>query len=78
MTLAPEYDWVTVKGRITSEFTEDQDGVRLDLVARDAEGKIRAVASTTANRVPAGGTAAWNLSYWHIPLDAKVEVYPHL
>lgn len=72
-----EYDWMKVSGTVTSNFADDQEMVRIDLVARKA-GKIVGVDSTYTDRVPAGGTAAWNVDYWQVPLDAEVEAYPHL
>lgn len=78
VTTGSEYDWMTVNGTITSNFTEDQAGVRIDVIARDGGGKIVGVDSTYTDRVPAGGTAAWNISLWQVPLDSKVEAFPHL
>jgi len=78
ITTSADYDWMTVNGTVTSNFSEDQDMVRIDLVARDAAGKIVGVDYTYTDRVPAGGTAAWELSLWEVPLDSVVEAYPHL
>jgi hypothetical protein len=78
ITTGAEYDWMTVNGTVTSNFSEDQDMVRIDLVARDASGAIVGVDFTYTDRVPAGGTAAWDLSLWEVPLDSTVEAYPHL
>ena len=72
-----EYDWMTVSGTVTSNFSEDQEMVRVDVIARKA-GRIVGVESTYTDRVPAGGTAAWNVDFWSVPLDAQVEAYPHL
>jgi hypothetical protein len=77
ITTGSEYDWMTVNGTVTSNFAEDQDMVRIDLVARDAAGTIVGVDFTYTDRVPAGGTAAWNTQFWEVPLDSKVEAYPH-
>ena len=73
-----EYDYMTVNGTVTSNFSEDQDMVRIDLIARDGGGKIVGVDYTFTDRVPSGGTAAWNVEFWKVPLDSKVEAYPHL
>ena len=78
VTTGSEYDWMTVNGTVTSNFTEDQDMVRIDVIARDGGGKIVGVDSTYTDRVPAGGTAAWNVPLWQVPLDSKVEAFPHL
>lgn len=78
ITTGSEYDWMTVNGTVTSNFSEDQDMVRIDLVARDGAGKIIGVDFTFTDRVPAGGTAAWNVNLWKVPLDSKIEAYPHL
>lgn len=78
ITTGSEYDWMTVNGTVTSNFSEDQDMVRIDLIARDGGGKIVGVDFTFTDRVPAGGTAAWNVNLWKVPLDSKIEAYPHL
>lgn len=78
ITTGSEYDRLTVNGTVTSNFSEDQDLVRIDVVARDASGKIVGVDFTFTDRVPAGGTAAWNVGFWEAPLDSKIEAYPHL
>ncbi|WP_156459094.1 hypothetical protein [Microbacterium sp. Leaf151] len=77
MTTGSEYDWMTVNGAATSNFTEDQDMVRIDVIARDGGGKIVGVDFTYTDRVPADGTAAWNVPLWRVPLDSKVEAFPH-
>lgn len=78
VTTGSEYDWLTVNGTVTSAFSEDQELIRIDLLARDGAGKIIGVNSTYTDRVPAGGTAAWNVQLWQVPLDSKVEAFPHL
>lgn len=78
ITVGSEYEYMAVNGTVTSDFSEDQDMVRIDVVARDGEGKIVGVDFTFTDRVPSGGTAAWNVGYWKVPLDSKVEAYPHL
>jgi hypothetical protein len=78
ITTGSEYDRLTVNGTVKSNFTEDQSMVRIDLIARDGSGKIVGVDFTFTDRVPAGGTAAWNVGFWQVPLDSKVEAYPHL
>lgn len=78
ITTGSEYDYMTVNGTVTSNFSEDQDMVRIDLIARDGGGKIVGVDYTFTDRVPSGGTAAWNVEFWKVPLDSKVEAYPHL
>ncbi|WP_413355267.1 DUF2510 domain-containing protein [Microbacterium sp. 1P06AB] len=72
-----EYDWMNVSGTVTSNFSEDQDMVRVDVVARKA-GKIVGIDTTYTDRVPAGGTAAWNVDFWSVPLDSQIEAFPHL
>ncbi len=78
ITTGSEYDYMTANGTVTSEFSEDQDMVRIDLIARDGSGKIVGVYYTFTDRVPSGGTAAWTVEFWNVPLDSKVEAYPHL
>ena len=78
ITSAQEYDWVTTNGTVTSNFSEDQEMVRIDLVARDAAGTIIGVDFTFTDRVPAGGTAAWTSSLWEIPIDSTITAFPHL
>lgn len=78
VTTGSEYDRMTVNGTVTSNFSEDQEIVRIDVIARDGGGKIVGVDYTYTDRVPAGGTAAWNIGFWQVPLDSKVEAYPHL
>ncbi|MEV8266240.1 DUF2510 domain-containing protein [Microbacterium sp. NPDC076911] len=73
-----EYDWMTVTGKLVSDFSNDQDFVTIDLIARDSTGNIVGVNSTYTDRVPAGGTVAWESSYWTVPLDSSVTAYPHL
>jgi len=73
-----EYDeYMTVKGTLTSNFSEDQDGIRIDVIARKG-GKIVGVDYTYTDRVPSGGKAAWDIGFWKVPLDSEVEAYPHL
>lgn len=78
VTTGSDYDFMTVNGTVTSNFSEDQESVRIDVIARDAAGAIVGVDYTYTDRVPASGTAAWNIEYWEVPLDSKVEAYPHL
>lgn len=78
ITTSSEYDWMTVSGTVTSNFSEDQDAVRIDVIARNGDGEIVGVDYTYTDRVPAGGTAKWDVSYWEVPLDSKVTAYPHL
>ena len=68
---------MTVDGTVTSNFSEDQDMVRIDLIARNPQGQIVGVDFTFTDRVPAGGTAAWNVSLWEIPLDSTTA-FAHL
>ncbi len=78
ITTGQEYDWMTVNGTVTSNFSEDQDLVRIDLIARNPQGQIVGVDFAFTDRVPAGGTAAWNVSLWEVPLDSTVTAYAHL
>lgn len=73
-----EYDMMKVSGKLVSAFSEDQDLVSIDLIARDGAGTIVGVDSTYTDRVPAGGTVAWETSFWEVPLDSAVTAYPHL
>ena len=52
--------------------------VRIDLIARNPQGQIVGVDFTFTDRVPAGRTAAWNVSLWEVPLDSTVTAYAHL
>lgn len=78
VTTGSEYGRMTVTGQLVSAFSEDQDLVRIDLIARDASGKVVGVDFTFTDRVPAGGTVAWETSFWEVPLDSTVSAYPHL
>ncbi|WP_363357602.1 DUF2510 domain-containing protein [Microbacterium sp. LMI12-1-1.1] len=78
ITTGSEYDRMTINGTVTSNFSEDQDMVRIDLVARNAAGQIVGVEYAYTDRVPAAGTAAWNVSFWEVPLDSQVTAFAHL
>lgn len=78
ITTGAEHDRMTVSGTLTSSFAEDQELVTIDLVARDASGKIVGIETTYTDRVPAGGTAKWDVSFWEVPLDSAITAYPHL
>ncbi|WP_394554576.1 hypothetical protein ACDF64_07730 [Agromyces sp. MMS24-JH15] len=78
ITTAMEYDWMTVTGQVTSTFAEDQEMVRIDLVARNENGVIIGVDFTYLDRLPAGGTAQFEVGYWKVPAGSVIEAYPHV
>ncbi|GAA1728288.1 hypothetical protein [Microbacterium paludicola] len=69
----------TVTGTITSTFAEDHDSLDLTLIARDASGKIVLADQGYTDRVPAGGSANFEI-YLIDPMPEGItyEVYPHI
>ncbi|WP_061961523.1 hypothetical protein [Demequina flava] len=73
-------DWSsTAEGTVSSTFVEDQESVQIIAVARNASGEVITTDWDLLNRVPAGGTARYEVSFWDVlPDDAVVEVYAQL
>lgn len=73
---AAEYGWMDVTGKVTSTFSEDQDLVKVSVLARDAAGTIVGSDYTFIDRLPAGGTAQFESSFWNVanlPGDVRFE-----
>lgn len=78
---AAEYGWLTVTGKVTSSFGEDQDLVKVAVIARDGAGTIVGSDFTFIDRLPAGGTAQFESSLWNVedlPGDVTFEAFPTL
>ncbi len=78
---AAEYGWITVSGKVTSTFGEDQDFVTVAVIARDASGKIVGSDMAFIERLPAGGTAQFESSLWNVenlPGDVTFEAFASL
>lgn len=73
---AAEYGWMDVTGKVTSTFSEDQDLVKVSVLARDAAGTIVGSDFAFIDRLPAGGTAQFESSLWNVenlPGDVRFE-----
>ena len=70
-------EWSTdVNGKITSSFAEDQESVMAVVVARDASGKILGAEYGYVDRLPTGGTAQFEVTFFDpLPGDATYEAY---
>lgn len=69
----------TVTGRIASSFTDDHDQLGLTVVARDADGTIVFADEGHTDRVPAGGSANFEVSlYASLPDGLTFEVHPYI
>ena len=78
---AQEYGWVTVTGKVTSAFAEDQEYVTVSLIARDSSGAIVGSDFAFIERLPAGGTAQFESSLWDVdslPGDVTFEAFAML
>ncbi|MFF2371648.1 NINE protein [Agromyces sp. NPDC058110] len=78
---AEEYGWLTVTGKVTSAFSEDQDLVKVSVIARDAAGTIVGSDFTFIDRLPAGGTAQFESPLWKaesLPGGVTFEAYAGL
>ncbi|WP_400996659.1 NINE protein [Agromyces sp. GXQ0307] len=76
-----EYGWMDVTGKVTSSFGEDQDLVKVAVIARDGSGKIVGSDFTFIERLPAGGTAQFESSLWSVedlPGDVTFEAFATL
>lgn len=58
-----------MNGKVTSTFSEDQELVAVVVVARDASGAIIAAESGYIDRLPTGGTAQFEVTFFD-PLPA--------
>ena len=68
-------------GKVTSAFSEDQELVKVSVIARDAAGTIVGSDFTFIDRLPAGGTAQFESSLWNIenlPGDVRFEAFASL
>ncbi|WP_211195970.1 NINE protein [Agromyces sp. H66] len=63
---AQEYGWLDVTGKVTSTFDEDQELVTVAVIARDAAGTIVGSDFAFIDRLPAGGTAQFESSFWNV------------
>lgn len=70
-------EWSTdVNGKITSSFAEDQESVMAVVVARDASGKILGAEYGYVDRLPTGGTAQFEVTFFDpLPGDTTYEAY---
>lgn len=78
---ADEYGYASITGKVTSSFGEDQELVKVTVVARDASGKIVGGDFTFIDRLPAGGTAQFDSSLWsveNLPADVTFEAFATL
>lgn len=78
---AAEYGWMDVTGKVTSTFSEDQDLVKISVIARDAAGTIVGSDFTFIDRLPASGTAQFESSFWNVgslPGDVRFEAFASL
>lgn len=76
-----EYSWKTVTGNVSSTFGEDQELVTVAVIARDGSGKIVGGDFTFIDRLPAGGTAQFESSFWNVetlPGDVTFEAFASL
>lgn len=66
----------SVHGKVTSAFGEDQELVQVVVVARDGAGKIIAAESGYIDRLPSGGTAQFEVTFFDpLPGGTKYEAY---
>ncbi|WP_309069402.1 hypothetical protein, partial [Microbacterium sp.] len=73
-----EYETV-LSGTISSTFAEDQDALNLTVLVRDESGKIVMAESDSTDRVPAGGSARFEVNFYPaLPDGLTYEVYPHI
>lgn len=78
---AQEYGWLDVTGKVTSTFGEDQELVTVAVIARDAAGTIVGSDFAFIDRLPAGGTAQFESSFWNVenlPAGVTFEAFASL
>ncbi|WP_203138238.1 DUF4190 domain-containing protein [Microbacterium sp. JZ31] len=69
----------TLTGTVSSTFAEDQDALRLTILVRDESGKIVLADTHSTDRVPAGGSARFEKTFYPaLPDGLTYEVYPHI
>ncbi|CAH0123301.1 hypothetical protein [Microbacterium sp. Bi121] len=70
-------EWSTnVNGKVTSSFADDQESVMVVVVARDASGKIIGAESGYIDRLPTGGTAQFEVTFFDpLPGGTQYEAY---
>ena len=76
-----EYGYADVTGKVTSTFSEDQELVTVAVIARDGAGQIVGSDYTFIDRLPAGGTAQFESSFWsveNLPGDVTFEAFASL
>lgn len=69
-----------VSGVITSNFSEDQESVEVVAVVRDSAGAILTADSSYVSRVPSGGKARFEITFFDFEFDdsMQIEVHPKL
>ncbi|MFP1602973.1 hypothetical protein ACLD0U_09825 [Microbacterium sp. 2216-1] len=68
-----------VRGKVTSSFSDDQEFVQIVVVARDGSGKIIGGETGYIDRLPAGGAAQFEVTFFDpLPADTKYEAYAAL
>ncbi|WP_233437871.1 NINE protein [Agromyces laixinhei] len=78
---AEEYGWLSVTGQVSSAFSEDQELVEVAVIARDSAGTIVGSGFAFIDRLPAGGTAQFESSFWDLetlPAGLTFEAYAML
>ncbi len=72
-------DWhTTVGGNLSSSFAQEQTNVEVTVVARDAQGRIIGSDFTYVDRLPVGGQARFEASFFDVlPEGTTYEVYPN-
>lgn len=78
---ADEFGYASITGKVTSDFSEDQELVSVTIIARDGSGAIIGADYTFIDRVPAGGAAQFESSFWKadtLPGDVTFEAFAAL
>jgi len=69
----------SVHGKVSSSFSDDQDLVQVIVVARDSSGKIIGAEAGYVERLPTGGTAQFEVTFFDpLPAGTKYEAYAAL
>ncbi|MEV7632925.1 hypothetical protein AB0N64_11005 [Microbacterium sp. NPDC089318] len=69
----------SVHGKVTSSFSDDQELVEIVVVARDGAGKIIGADAGYVERLPSGGTAQFEVTFFDpLPSGTKYEAYAAL
>lgn len=64
----------TVSGTVESTFVEDQESVKVVAVVFDKDGKPIDSDSTYVDRIPTGGKARYELSFWDLTISPEDSV----